>query len=45
MKCVDCGVQINREQGHLCESCYKKRLKKAIFSDECQEARLSEKIQ
>lgn len=34
MKCVDCGSQISIEQGHLCESCYKERLKKAILSDE-----------
>lgn len=33
-KCVDCGVPISTEQGHLCESCYKERLKKAILSDE-----------
>lgn len=33
MKCVDCGIQISKEQGHLCESCYKERLKKAIENE------------
>ena len=42
-KCVDCGIQINKEQGHLCDSCYKERLKKAL-SNECYEKRLIEKI-
>ena len=34
MKCVDCGIRISIEQGHLCDSCYKERLKKAILSIE-----------
>jgi len=34
MKCVDCGVRISREQGHLCSECYQFRLKDKIMNED-----------